>query len=271
MRLPFPTPPFKPFGRRWLVLPGQPGFWNEHEGCDWSKSEGTPVVAAADGKVVESVFTSLKGWQVAIAHDGYVTRYHMLRERSPLKVGALVKEGQQVGRVGNSGSASTGPHLHFEVRVAGKPVDPIAFFAAAAGGNSKPFPLEEEDMPLTDADINKLLNYKAYSDGPTFSAVLKALDERTLPEVAREVWATNVRRGDVKVSALQELADAKTIAIRLEAQNSALTAAVGALAVANGVDPETLTAAITERVDAALADNFAAIPDAVRAEIKAAL
>jgi hypothetical protein len=154
LSLPFAGPVSSAFGRRWLVLPGQLGFWNEHEGCDWAGAAGTPVRAAGDGVVYDNVFTSLKGNQLGIQHSGaYRTRYHMLRDKALFKVGQQVHAGDIIGYVGMSGTAATGPHLHFELHYNGKPINPTLTLsynpAILAGNTSKPFPeKEKEDMPI---------------------------------------------------------------------------------------------------------------------------
>jgi len=103
------------YGRRWGRL---------HAGIDLASGIGSPVRAAAAGQVESAGWESGYGRAVRIAHsDGTVTVYgHM----SALLVdsGERVEAGQLIGREGNTGQ-STGPHLHFEVRVNGTPVDPL--------------------------------------------------------------------------------------------------------------------------------------------------
>ncbi|MCW2613588.1 MAG: rane protein [Frankiales bacterium] len=103
------------YGRRWGRL---------HAGIDLASGIGSPVRAAAAGTVLSAGSEGGYGRCVRITHaDGTVTVYaHM----SALLVndGERVEAGQQIGREGNTGH-STGPHLHFEVRVNGSPIDPI--------------------------------------------------------------------------------------------------------------------------------------------------
>lgn len=97
-----------------------------HEGLDFSAPRGTPVLAAAGGVVLEAKPESGYGNLVEIDHGGgLVTRYAHASELL-VKQGDLVARGQMVARVGSSGR-STGPHLHFEVRLAGQPLDPKLF------------------------------------------------------------------------------------------------------------------------------------------------
>ncbi|WP_456264132.1 M23 family metallopeptidase [Burkholderia vietnamiensis] len=104
-----------------------------HTGVDLAAPTGTPVDAAADG-VVSFVGTDPGGYghYVIVDHaDGYSTYYaHLSAYARGLKVGETVKQGQRIGSVGMTGAA-TGPHLHFEVRIANDPVDPLVTLASA--------------------------------------------------------------------------------------------------------------------------------------------
>lgn len=103
------------FGERW---------GKNHNGLDIAGNIGDPVMAALDGKV-KSTFYERDGYGnvVILEHEGGIeTRYaHM--SKIGVKTGDTVKKGDIVGEVGSTGR-STGPHLHFEVRVNGSPVDP---------------------------------------------------------------------------------------------------------------------------------------------------
>lgn len=113
----------------WRIDPftGQKSF---HEGIDFPADVGTPVVAAASGKVIFADVHPQYGKMVEIDHgNGLVSRY---AHASVLlvKEGDLVVRGQQVARVGTTGR-STGPHLHFEVRLNGAPQNPARFLQSA--------------------------------------------------------------------------------------------------------------------------------------------
>ena len=102
-----------------------------HSGLDFPAEVGTVIVAAAGGIVVSSERHPDYGYVLEIDHgNGLITRYAHC-SRVDVQVGALVKRGQPVARVGNSGR-STGSHLHFEVLVNGVPRDPARFLAAGA-------------------------------------------------------------------------------------------------------------------------------------------
>ena len=100
--------------------------WRAHKGTDYAASTGTPVRSIADGTVVRAVYNpGGYGNFVDIRHiGGLVTRYAHLR-KIETKVDALVTAGQRIGQVGSTGR-TTGPHLHFEVRIDGRPVDPTS-------------------------------------------------------------------------------------------------------------------------------------------------
>lgn len=101
-----------------------------HNGTDFAAPHGTDIFATADGIVTYAGWNSGYGNYVEIQHEfGIETRYgHMSRIR--VKKGQRVSRGQQIGDMGNTGR-STGTHLHYEVRVNGKPVNPMNYIEAA--------------------------------------------------------------------------------------------------------------------------------------------
>jgi murein DD-endopeptidase MepM/ murein hydrolase activator NlpD len=112
-----------PFGMR---LNPVTGVYALHAGIDIGAPRGAAVVAAESGRVVESRWVSRYGNLIRIAHaNGLETRYAHL---SGFKVALnqQVARGQLIGLVGSTGN-STGPHLHFETRVAGQPVNPMQY------------------------------------------------------------------------------------------------------------------------------------------------
>ena len=102
-----------------------------HTGVDYAAPTGTPVKATADGTVVRAGVAGGYGNMVEIQHsDGTTSRYaHLHAFRT--SVGQPVKQGQVVGLVGSTGM-STGPHLHFEIRRNGSPVDPLGVISGSA-------------------------------------------------------------------------------------------------------------------------------------------
>ncbi|TMH02063.1 MAG: M23 family metallopeptidase [Betaproteobacteria bacterium] len=111
------------FGWRLDPFTGEKSF---HEGIDFPAEVGTPIEAAASGKVVYAEVHPAYGKMLEIDHgNGLVTRYAHCSSLS-VKEGDLVVRGQRVGTVGSTGR-STGPHLHFEVRLNGAPQNPARF------------------------------------------------------------------------------------------------------------------------------------------------
>ena len=110
-----------PFGMRWGRM---------HNGTDFAASHGTPIYATADGVIYSAGWGQGYGKLVKIQHAfGIETRYaHM--SKILVKVGQRVSRGQQIGAMGNTGR-STGTHLHYEVRVGGKAVNPMTYIKAA--------------------------------------------------------------------------------------------------------------------------------------------
>lgn len=100
-----------------------------HAGLDFKGPIGTPILAAAEGKVVFSGFNGGYGNSVEIRHaNGLVTRYAHL-SGLVVRQGQMVERGVQIGRMGSTGR-STGSHLHFEVRLNGQAVNPRKFLEA---------------------------------------------------------------------------------------------------------------------------------------------
>jgi flagellar protein FlgJ len=109
-----------------------------HSGTDFRGDYGTPVLAAGDGLVAYCGRLGGYGNVIDIDHGGgVITRYAHLR-RIDTKKFAAVTAGERIGQVGSTGRA-TGPHLHFEVRIDGAPVSPIAAMSVAALQREIPF------------------------------------------------------------------------------------------------------------------------------------
>lgn len=131
LSLPFTSRPTSGFGRRWLVLPGKDGFFNDHTGTDWGGPRGTPLPSLGAGRVYDKRFTKLKGNQIGIDHGtigghAWKSRWHMLDQPTPFEEGDQVRAGETVGGMGRSGSAATGVHGHGELLRDGVPVDMVA-------------------------------------------------------------------------------------------------------------------------------------------------
>ncbi len=105
------------FGERWGRM---------HEGIDIAVPEGTPVVAAAAGTVIEAGWGGGYGNLVVIDHGNGLATAYAHNSSIAVAAGSQVSQGQVVAASGNTGS-STGPHVHFEVRVNGSAVDPLGY------------------------------------------------------------------------------------------------------------------------------------------------
>lgn len=98
-----------------------------HSGMDFSANIGTPVYATGNGRVVKVGWESGYGKLIKIDHGfGYMTWYAHLNDYN-VRVGQKVVRGEVIGKVGNTGK-STGPHLHYEVHVKGKVVNPVNYY-----------------------------------------------------------------------------------------------------------------------------------------------
>ena len=108
------------------------GKWKAHKGVDYAASTGTPIRAVADGVIDFAGNSGGYGNQVVLKHwSKYSTAYaHMSRIAPGVRKGAKVSQGQVIGYVGSTGW-STGPHLHYEFRVAGQAQNPEKFKSLA--------------------------------------------------------------------------------------------------------------------------------------------
>lgn len=139
-----------------------------HTGVDLASKTGTPIYASGDGVVEKAQWVSGYGKYVELKHvNGFETGYgHMSRIADGMKPGAKVRQGQIIGYVGSTGN-STGPHLHFEIKVNGRFVDPLSVklprdksLAAQYEGNFEQTIAQIRDLmkrdaaPMTVASLN---------------------------------------------------------------------------------------------------------------------
>ena len=106
-----------PFGQRWGRL---------HAGIDLAAPTGRPIRAAASGRVILAAPTGGYGNYTCIAHNSSISTCYAHQSRFGARVGESVRQGDVIGYVGNTGH-SFGAHLHFEVRIGGRPVDPMGY------------------------------------------------------------------------------------------------------------------------------------------------
>lgn len=195
-----------PFGLRQLPWEGNGRL---HEGVDISADSGVPVVAVADGVIVEAGTKGGYGRFVAVRHAERLTTYyaHLGSIGADVKPGLAVKSGTQIGRIGSTG-VSTGPHLHFEIRDAERrPLDPSMFLGKAFA--------EAGDLPLDKAKRYSGRVRMAYvsfipeskralmdaKNNPTIVVRRATTDAQDLAEAERNL------KGQAKAAAKQEKID----------------------------------------------------------------
>ena len=122
-----------------------------HHGIDVAMPVGTPLTAPAPGTVVHKGNNGSGGVTLIIRHDDNMhTVYYHLQKPSHLPIGATVETGQEIAFSGNTG-ASTGPHLHFELRKSrtwGDTIDPAPHIVKPAPVVPEPEPVEELPEPV---------------------------------------------------------------------------------------------------------------------------
>lgn len=113
------------------------GLRSRHDGLDFSAPSGTPVVAAADGVVLTAAYHPEFGNMIDVDHgDGLLSRYAHL-SKMDVAESQIVRRGERIGAVGSTGRSS-GPHLHFEVRMLGVPQNPVTFLKRGDGHAALP-------------------------------------------------------------------------------------------------------------------------------------
>ena len=112
------------FGMRIHPIYGYPKM---HNGIDIAASFGTDILASADGVVTSVLYNEGGyGWYIVVYHGDGISTLYAHCSKTIATVGQSVKQGQVIGLVGMTGAA-TGPHIHYEVRENGKPVDPLGY------------------------------------------------------------------------------------------------------------------------------------------------
>lgn len=269
-----------------------------HAGMDIACPIGTPIYAPADGTVLYAGWTEdlpgtgeIRQWLMywnfggiltAIQHDGWISFIAHQSNNDMVRPGQQVKEGQLIGYSGNTKTRATtvAAHVHCEALVymdyRTRPqegiiygrVDPRPYFGAIAAMGGTTTPIEEDDMPLTDDDVNRIANavHTRPANRPnggtnTLEWSLGAESERTEGIIARTteavlrgIFATKFRRrgdgqsGDTDLGSVISWSDANFA--------HAGAASIGAAA---GLNPEQVNAAIKAGLEAALAGTQATI------------
>lgn len=160
-QFPFPLPNnthiSSKFGYRTHPVTGKKGSF--HTGIDIPAPNGTPIPSVGDGIVKNVGWNNLSGHWIEIQHNnGIVTRYqHCNSKPKPLK-GDKIKQGQVIANVGNTGRG-TGNHLHFEVKVNGKAVDPMPYIKGGTPGKgAKGDAIEKTLISKVEWDKNAIQN-----------------------------------------------------------------------------------------------------------------
>jgi murein DD-endopeptidase MepM/ murein hydrolase activator NlpD len=130
MRLPVSGRVTSGFGERFHPILG---YRRMHAGLDLAAAYGSPIVAAADGRVVSAGWHGGYGRLVAIMHSGGIETMYGHMSRIVAEAGSAVRKGEVIGYVGSSG-LSTGPHVHYEVLKDGHPVNPASVKMAGGPG-----------------------------------------------------------------------------------------------------------------------------------------
>lgn len=205
------------FGPRTAPMPGASTY---HVGVDVAAPVGTPIHAAALGKVIRSEHNSIRGHVITIDHgSGWSTLYQHLDTRR-VSVGAWVVAGQVIGTVGATGLA-TGPHLHLEERRGGALRDPAHLVTAVMQGrdwftmateNELRAIIREEIARAQPETARTVWGYRTTHDARDAWGILR----NAAADAAARVWSfkrgPGAGRGTDRIDAIQMLADATTVA-----------------------------------------------------------
>ena len=101
----------------------------DHLGVDILANKNTPVKAILDGRVISSDWTLETGNTIGIQHEENIVSFYKHNSVLLKKAGSFVQAGEAIAIIGNTGTISSGPHLHFELWINGKPVDPQRFIS----------------------------------------------------------------------------------------------------------------------------------------------
>ncbi|HET6161736.1 MAG TPA: peptidoglycan DD-metalloendopeptidase family protein [Dongiaceae bacterium] len=148
------------------------GYSKMHKGIDFGAPTGTPIYAAGSGTIVEMGKKGAYGNYVRIRHNGeYQTAYaHMSRFAKGLVQGEKVKQGDVIGYVGATGRA-TGPHLHYEILVAGEQINPAKVKTVASNKlNGKQLKAFQAQVAKIDAERKRQADQQLIAERPDAAA-----------------------------------------------------------------------------------------------------
>lgn len=148
-------------------------IYRPHHGLDYAAPQGTPVSAVGDGTVIFSGYKGQYGKIIIVRHpNNWRTYYgHLSRIEKNIKKGSKIKQGQIIGYVGSTGLA-TGPHLHYELRVKNKPINPLS--VKVPRGRTVPQKLLAEFRDFK----NKMDSQLVSITPPVFACVEKSKDNK---------------------------------------------------------------------------------------------
>lgn len=237
-----------------------------HRGKDWSVPAGTRIPASGDGFCTWEGWNNVLGWCVVIRYKTAFGQIHFgychMQSRSDIRVGSQVTEGDLVGISGNTGSASTGAHLHMTASWSnGDPgtvavVDPMQFFTGStpAGSGTTPIPQEEY-----------LMSFSFVPDAKSNVIYACSLDNGRRVAIANEYHMALLQRfranGGADKMLLAEMDIARGYLASFEEGNDSekIIAAIKAQAVTPAAMRDALKAAISEgvgiKVDAKVGDK----------------
>lgn len=253
------------FGPRPKPTPTSPA---KHYGWDFGWGMGLLIVAALGGVVKSAAPSGAYGNRVVIDHgDGLETWYCHL-DSFTVRVGHQVNAGQQVGVMGATGNV-TATHLHFEVRLHGVAQDPANYLTTTAG--IAPSPVVVNTAPIPQEDHMRIVAGR--SSGRRFALGELTYQELRMDHASHEAHIWESLPGGAAAGEPLVIED-ETLALAIGQIEQRRAQFAAALAFHNGTTAhvaEPNVEQITAAVQVALADEFAGIPEAVRAELKAAL
>jgi murein DD-endopeptidase MepM/ murein hydrolase activator NlpD len=145
-----------PFGMRWGRM---------HEGIDIGAKDGSPVGAAAPGTITHAGWEGAYGNLVVVDHGGGVSTAYAHLSAITVADKQSVQQGEQLGNVGSTGH-STGPHLHFEVRLGGDQHDPLRYLPATSSGADVSVVITPEPSTTTPAAPTSTSNIPVPAPAP---------------------------------------------------------------------------------------------------------
>lgn len=128
---------------------------NLHKGTDIAMPTGSYIVASNDGAVIKSMYTTGYGNMVMLDHGGGITTLYAHGSEIISQTGQVVKKGDLIMKAGSTGW-STGPHLHFEVRINGTPMDPMEFLSKQAEYLQEENQNEDTQIEQENNEVNQI-------------------------------------------------------------------------------------------------------------------